>query len=408
MPKFKFTGMRDDGKRVENEIEAESIKEVKKLLRRQGIRPSRIIPPSALEIDLGQWMVDKGLSTAFGHKELMRFTRQLSILINAGVPIMECLEILYKQEKNLFFKKTIKGIAQQVESGKTLYDALSSAKGFSKLYCNLVRAGESAGILDSILNKLAEFMEKQDKLRKQVKGALTYPTIVVCIGVLVIWGLMTFVVPQFVGMLQETGQEIPAITQFVIDCSNFFRDYTLLMIPILIASFMVFINFIRTREGKFAWDRFLMKAPLFGELVIKANLGSFARTLATMLSAGVPIIDALDICIETLDNTQIAKDFQSVRKAVTEGKSITEPLLRIKYFPELVAQMIKVGESTGNLDQMLEKVAVVFEEEVENVVANLTKLIEPLILVVLGGAIAVVLIAMYLPIFMAAGGNTNE
>lgn len=407
MPKFKYTGMREDGKRIESEIEAETLKDAKKLLRRQGIRPSRVIPPSALELDLAQWMVDKGLSSAFGHKELMRFTRQLSILINAGVPIMECLEILFKQEKNLFFKKTIRGIANQVEGGKSLFDALSSAKGFSKLYCNLVRAGEAAGILDSILVKLADFMEKQDKLRKQVKGALTYPAIVVSIGLLVLWGLMTFVVPQFVGLLTESGQEIPAITQLVINISDFFRDYTLLMIPILVAAFMIFINFIRTKEGKFAWDRFLMKAPLFGELVIKANLGSFSRTLATMLSAGVPIIDALDICIETLDNQQIAKDFTIVRKSVIEGKSITEPLLRIKYFPELVAQMIKVGESTGNLDQMLEKVAAVFEEEVEDVVANLTKLIEPLILVVLGGMIAVVLVAMYLPIFMAAGGNTE-
>lgn len=407
MPKFKFTGMREDGRKIESEIEAESLKEVKKLLRRQGIRASRIIPPSALDIDLAQWMVDKGLSSAFGHKELMRFTRQLSILINAGVPIMECLEILFKQEKNLFFKKTIRGIANQVEGGKSLFDALVQAKGFSKLYCNLVRAGEAAGILDSILVKLADFMEKQDKLRKKVKGALTYPAIVVSIGILVLWGLMTFVVPQFVELLKESNQEIPMITQFVIGVSDFFRYYTLLLIPVIVAGFMIFINFIKTKEGKFAWDRFLMRAPLFGELVIKANLGSFSRTLATMLSAGVPIIDALDICIETLDNQQIAKDFTTVRKAVVEGKSITEPLQRIKYFPELVAQMIKVGESTGNLDQMLEKVASVFEEEVEEVVENLTKLIEPLILVVLGGMIAVVLIAMYLPIFLSAGGASE-
>lgn len=407
MGKFKYTGMREDGKKVESEIDAETLKDAKKMLRRQGIRASRITPPSPFEIDLSQWLVDRGLSSAFGQQELMRFTRQLSILINAGVPIMDCLEILFKQEKNLFFKKTIKGVASQVESGKTLYDALSAAKGFDKLYCNLVRAGEAAGILDSILVKLAEFMEKQDKLRKQVKGALTYPAIVVLVGILVLWGLMTFVVPQFVGLLTESGQEIPAVTKFVIAVSDFFRDYTLLMFPISVAGFMVFINFIRTKEGKFAWDRFMMKAPLFGELVIKANLGSFSRTLATMLTAGVPIIDALDICIETLDNQQIAKDFGIVRKAVTEGKSITEPLARIKYFPELVAQMIRVGESTGNLDQMLDKVATVFEEEVEEVVSNLTKLIEPVIIVVLGGMIAVVLVAMYLPIFMSAGGNTD-
>jgi type IV pilus assembly protein PilC len=406
MPKFKYAGLREDGKKVESEIDAESMKEAKKLLRRQGIRPTRVTPPSALELDLGQWLVDKGLATPFTAQDLTRFTRQLSILINAGVPIMECLEILYKQEKNLFFKKTIKGIATQVESGKSLYDALVAAK-FTRLYCNLVRAGEAAGILDTILVKLAEFMEKQEKLRKQVKGALTYPTIVVVIGLLVIWGLMTFVVPQFVGILLETGQEIPAITQFVINVSNFFRDYTLLLLPVIAAGLMVFVNFIRTREGKLAWDRFLMKAPLFGDLIIKANLGSFSRTLATMLTAGVPIIDALEICVETLDNQQIARDFLAVRKAVTEGKSITEPLQRIKYFPELVTQMIKVGESTGNLDNMLEKVSAVFDEEVENVVANLTKLIEPLILVVLGGMIAVVLVAMYLPIFLSAGGNTD-
>jgi type IV pilus assembly protein PilC len=405
MAKFKYSGIREDGKKVEGEIDGETLKEVKRLLRRQGVKPTRIIAPSALDIDLGQWMVDKGLAKPFGLQELMRFTRQLSILINAGVPIMECLEILYKQERNLFFKKTIKNVSSQVESGKSLYDALMGTKAFDKLYCNLVKAGEAAGILDSILNKLAEFLEKQDKLRKQVKGALTYPAIVVTIGILVLWGLMTYIVPQFVGMLQESNQEIPAVTQFVIDVSDFFRDYTLLMIPIIIAGLMLFVNFIRTREGKLAWDRFLMRAPLFGELVIKANLGSFTRTLSTMLSAGVPIIDALDICIETLDNQQIARDFQAVRKAVTEGKSITEPLMRIKYFPELVVQMIKVGESTGNLDSMLLKVANVFEEEVAEVVANLTKLIEPIIIVVLGGMIATVLVAMYLPIFMSAGGS---
>jgi type IV pilus assembly protein PilC len=408
MGKYKYFGIKDDGKKVEGEIDADSLKDAKKLLRRQGIRPSRMIAPSALDIDLGQWMVDKGLASPFGLADLMRFTRQLSILINAGVPIMECLEILYKQEKNLFFKKTIKNVALSVEGGKSLYEALLGTKSFDKLYCNLIKAGESAGILDTILNKLAEFLEKQDKLKKQVKGALTYPAIVVVIGVLVVWGLMTFVVPQFVDILKESGQEIPAVTQFVINISDFFRYYTMLMIPAAIGAGMVFVNFIRTKDGKLAWDRFLMKTPLFGELVIKANLGSFTRTLSTMLSAGVPIIDALDICIETLDNQQIAKDFTAVRKSVVEGKSITEPLGRIKYFPDLVVQMIKVGESTGNLDTMLMKVATVFEEEIEEVVANLTKLIEPLIIVVLGGMIALVLVAMYLPIFMSAGGGDDE
>lgn len=407
MPKYKYVGFTADGKKVENSVEAETVRDAKKILRRQNIRPTKVIEPSFFEADLGQFMVDKGLAKPFGRADLMRFTRQLSILINAGVPILECLEILYKQEQNPVLKRVLKNISLQVEEGKSLYDAMSGQQGFDKLYCALVRAGESAGILDSILVKLAEFLEKAEKLKKQVKSALTYPVIVVFVGIVVIFGLMTFVVPQFVGMLKESNQEIPWVTQVVIDTSNFFQNYTLLLIAGLVAAFMLFINFIKTKEGKQAWDRFTMRAPLFGGLVIKGNLGAFTRTLATMLAAGVPIIDSLEICIDTLDNTQIAKDLTKVRKAVIEGKSITEPLSRIHYFPPLVTQMIKVGESTGNIDQMLIKVADVFEEEVEDLVANLTKMIEPLILVVLGGIIGFVLIAMYLPIFMSAGGVTE-
>ena len=404
MPRYRYVGFTGEGKKVENSIEAETVKDAKRILRRQNIRPTKIIEPSFFEADLGMFLVEKGLARPFGRAELMRFTRQLAILINAGVPILECMEILHKQEQNMVLKRVVKNISMQVEEGKSLFDAMSQQQGFDKLYCALVKAGESAGILDSILNKLAEFLEKAEKLKKQVKSALTYPVIVVFVGILVIFGLMTFVVPQFVGILKESNQEIPWVTQTVIDVSNFFQNYTLLLIAGLVAGSMIFLNFIKTREGKHAWDRFTMKAPLFGMLVIKGNLGAFTRTLATMLTAGVPIIDSLEICIETLDNTQIAKDLTKVRKAVIEGKSITEPLARITYFPPLITQMIKVGESTGNLDQMLLKVADVFEEEVEELVSNLTKMIEPIILVVLGGIIGFVLIAMYLPIFMSAGG----
>jgi type IV pilus assembly protein PilC len=404
MPKFKYVGFTAEGKKVESAIEADTIRDAKKILRRQNIRPTKVIPPSFFEADLGQFLVDRGLARPFGRAELLRFTRQLSILINAGVPILECMEILHKQEQNPALKRVVRNIAIQIEEGRTLYDAMSPQPGFDKLYCALVKAGESAGILDSILVKLAEFLEKAEKLKKQVKSALTYPVIVVFVGIIVIFGLMTFVVPQFVSILQETNQEIPWVTQTVMDISAFFQNYTLLLIASMVAGTMLFLNFIKTREGKHAWDRFTMKAPLFGELIIKGNLGSFTRTLATMLSAGVPIIDSLEICIATLDNTQIAKDLTKVRQAVIQGKSITEPLSRITYFPPLVMQMMKVGESTGNLDQMLLKVADVFEDEVEELVGNLTKLIEPIILVVLGGIIGFVLIAMYLPIFMSAGG----
>ncbi len=405
MPKFKYIGFTAQGKKVESTVEAATERDAKKILRRQNIRTTKVTAPSFFEADLGQWMVDKGLSRPFGRAELMRFTRQLAILINAGVPILECMEILHKQELNPVLKRVIKNVSMQVEEGKSLFEALSQQQGFDKLYCNLVKAGEAAGILDSILNKLAEFLEKQEKLKKQVKSALTYPVIVLFVGFVVIFGLMTFVVPQFVGMLTESGQQIPWVTQTVIDISDFFRNYTLILIAVLVAGSMFFLNFIKTKEGKIQWDRFTMKVPLFGLLIIKGNLGAFTRTLATMLAAGVPIIDSLEICIETLDNTQIAKDLNKVRQGVIEGKSITEPLARIAYFPPLVTQMMKVGESTGNLDSMLVKVADVFQEEVEELVSNLTKLIEPFILVFLGGMIGFVLVAMYLPIFMSAGGG---
>lgn len=402
--KYKYEGVSAEGRKVQGEIEAKDERHAKRLLRRQGIRAKKMIAPNPLDIDLGMFLVEKGLVKPFGKDELNRFTRQLAILINAGVPIMDCLEILSKQEKNPSLKVTLRTVMEDVGSGKTLYEGLAAQKGFDKLYCSLVKAGEAAGILDIILNKLSEFMEKQEKIKKQIKSALTYPTIVLVIGVGVTWGLMVFVVPQFVGMLEESGQEIPAVTQFVINVSDFFQEYTVMMVPAGFVMFILFGNYIKTKDGKIAWDRFTMKAPVFGEIIIKGNLSSFSRTLATMLSAGVALIEALDICIETLDNTQIAKDFKGVKEAVMKGKSITEPLGRIKYFPPLVNQMVKVGESTGNLDEMLVKIADVFEEETEDAIKTMTSLIEPAILVGLGGVIGTVLIAMYLPIFMSAGG----
>jgi type IV pilus assembly protein PilC len=402
--KYKYIGVSADNRKVEGEIDAKDERHAKRLLRRQGIRVRKIIAPNPFDIDLGVWMVQKGLVKPFGKNELNRFTRQLSILINAGVPIMECLDILSKQEKNPSLKMCIKAIMEDVSSGKSLYDGMSNQNGFDKLYCSLVKAGEAAGILDTILVKLSEFMDKQEKMKKQIKGAMTYPTIVLFVGIAVTYGLMVFVVPQFVGMLTESGQEIPAVTQFVIDVSDFFQEYTMIMIPSAIVLFFLFTNFIKTKEGKISWDRATMKAPVFGNIIIKGNLSGFSRTLATMLSAGVALIEALEICIETIDNTVIAKDLRQVRDAVVKGKSITEPLGRIKYFPPLVNQMVKVGESTGNLDTMLIKVADVFEDETEEAIKTMTSLIEPAILIGLGGLIGTVLIAMYLPIFMSAGG----
>lgn len=404
MANYKWEGFTKEGKKTTGEIEADTEKQAKLFLRRQGIRPKKVIPPSVFEVDLGRLMVDKGILKPFKTEEIVKFTSQLSTLINAGVPILECLEILYKQQKNPILKSIIKKISEDVGGGKSLFEAMEGQKGFDRLYINLVKAGEAGGILDTILSKLAKHMENQQKIKSEVKGALMYPAIVTVVGIGVIIGLMIFVVPQFVGMLSDTGQQIPWVTQVVIDTSEFFQKYTLISAPIVIAFVIFMLSWIKTPEGKPVFDAFIMKVPLFGQLVIKGNLASFTRTLATMLTAGVSIIESLEICIQTLDNTVIAKDLEKVKKAVTEGKSITEPLSRITYFPDMVSQMIKVGESTGNLDEMLTKVSDVFEKELEVVIGTLTKMIEPLILVGLGGIIGFVLIAMYLPMFMSAGG----
>ncbi len=402
--KYKYEGVTNEGRKTRGEIFAKDTRHAKRLLRRQGIRAKKLIAPNPLDIDLGVWMVEKGLAKPFGNVELNRFTKQLSILINAGVPILESLEMLAKQEKNPSLRAVIRSIVELIGQGKSLHESMATQKGFSKLYISLVKAGEAAGILDSILNKLTEFMERQEEIKKRIKGAMTYPIIVLVIGIAVTFGLMVFVVPQFVGMLEESNQEIPAVTQFVIDVSDFFQEYLLLLILGMFAISTMFLNYIKTKTGKQQWDRNIIKWPLFGDIIIKGGLASLFRTLATMLGAGVPLLDSLDICIDTLDNTQIAKDMTAVKKAVVRGKSITEPLRRIRYFPPLVNQMVKVGESTGNLDEMLVKVADVFEQETNETIDAMTKMIEPIILVGLGGMIGTVLIAMYLPIFMAAGG----
>ncbi|MAW07474.1 MAG: pilus assembly protein PilC, partial [Halobacteriovoraceae bacterium] len=282
---------------------------------------------------------------------------------------------------------------------------LSKQQGFSKLYCNLVKAGEAGGILDTILIKLADHLDKAEKTKSQIKSAMTYPSIVLLVGIGVVWGLMRFVVPQFQTMLSDSGQETPWVTQVVIDISNFFQEYTFIMFICLVVFFICFKLFVNTPQGKESFDRFMMKLPVFGVIIIKGNLSSFSRTLATMLNSGVSLIDSLEICIDTIENTVIAKDIRNIREQVIRGKNISEPLIKIKYFPDMVSQMISVGESTGNLDQMLEKTATVFEEEMDEAIGGMTKLIEPFIIVFLGGAVAFVMIAMYLPIFMSAGGS---
>ena len=405
MGNWGWVGVDAKGRKQTGKIPASTKKEARRLLRARGIRPQTINPPSWLEFDIGEWMVEQGIARPFSQEELTYFTKQLATMINAGIPILQSLEILYKEEKSPSLRAVGKSIANLVAEGKTLAEAMSKQRGFSKLYCNLVKAGEAGGVLDEILNKLAEHMEKQQATKRQVKSAMMYPAIVTLVGIGVIYAMMLFVVPQFVDMLKQSNQEVPWITQFVIDLSEFLSNYTVVIVPSFGGAAVALKLFIGTPVGKELFDRFMMQVPLFGGIVIKGNLSNFSRILATMMSSGVSLVDALEICAETTDNNVIANDIMKIRKAVTEGRTLTDPLIKIKYFPNMVAQLVKVGEQTGNVDVMLTKVAKVFDEELAHLISGMTKLIEPLIIVVLGIAIAGILVAMYLPIFMSAGGS---
>ena len=280
MGKWNWEGFDKAGKSIAGVIEGSSEREVRRSLRDQQIRIKRLRAPSILEFDFGEWMVEHGLAKSFGAKELMVFTKQLSIMLNAGVPILQALEIIFNAEKHPMLKRTVKQIAIDIKEGQTLSDAMTKQKGFSKLYCSLVKSGEVGGILDKILLKLAEFMERNEKIKAQIKSALMYPAIVTVIGIVVVWGMMIFVVPQFISMLEGTGQEPPAITQFVIDTSNFFKNYTLIMLPAFaLIGFILLKTYIGTKEGKMQYDRLTMKAPIFADIIIKGNLATFCRTL---------------------------------------------------------------------------------------------------------------------------------
>lgn len=405
MAKWSWQGIDKDGKTSSGVVDAVNQKDARLTLRAKGIKLRKLDPPSILEFDITEWLVQQGLAKSFGSKELMLFTRQLSVMLDAGVPMMQSLEILFKSEKNPSLKASIRRIAADVKEGKTLHESMEKQEGFDRLYCNLVKAGESSGTLDSILDKLTKHMEKVEKLKTQVKSAMTYPAVVSCIGAGVIWLMMVFVVPQFVDMLEDTGQEPPTITKMIIGASDFFNSYTIILLPLFVLSLVFLKIYTRTQAGKSLYDRVIMNTLIFGEILVKGELASFCRTLATLLSAGVPLIDAFDICIETVANKVIVRDLKNMRMSVERGKNLAQSIIRIDYFPEMLGQMIKVGEQTGRLDSMLEKVSDILEEEVSTLVNTMTKLIEPLVIVILGGIVSFILVGMYLPIFMAAGGG---
>ena len=406
MGKWYWIGTDNDGKQARGELEAEGKKEARMILRKKGIKIQKLNAPSFLEFDFDEWLVTKGLARSFTHQELGLFTKQLAIMINAGIPLIQTFEILHKSTKSRSLRKIIRKISKDIESGETIAESLLKQKKFSTLYCNLIRAGESTGTLDIILNKLSDFLEKQAKLTRQIKSAMNYPIFVGIIGMVIVTGMMIFVVPLFTDMLASQEREIPFITQMIIDISDTLQKWIFVVVPAFVFLIFFMINYAKSDDGKPGYDRLIMKAPIFGNIIIKGNLSTFTMTMAITLASGVPLIEALDICINTVNNSSIKRDLKKVKVAVTGGKTLYSQVVKIPYFPEIIAQMIRVGEQTGALDSMLQKVADVLEDEVNILLTNMTKMIEPIVMVLLGGVIATVLVAMYLPILSSAGGGT--
>ena len=337
-------------------------------------------------------------------KDLVVFTRQFSTMIDAGLPLVQGLTILAEQSENPTFKAILKEITKDVEGGSTLAEAMKKhPKIFDSLFVNLVAAGEVGGILDTILRRLAMFIEKAEKLKSQIKGAMTYPIVVMAIAILVIGVILVFVIPVFEDMFKSFGSALPAPTQIVVNMSRFLKGnihWVLLALGALIYGFKRYRD---TTSGRKQTDALFLKMPIFGDLLKKTAVARFTRTLGTMISSGVPILDALEIVAKTAGNVVIEEIIYEVRGSIAEGQTIAEPLSENDIFPGMVIQMIAVGEATGALDSMLEKIADFYDEEVDAAVAALTSMLEPLLMVFLGGSIGGLVIAMYLPIFgMAA------
>jgi type IV pilus assembly protein PilC len=336
-------------------------------------------------------------------KDVVIFTRQLSTMIDAGLPLVQSLEILGNQQENATFKKMLTEVRMDVETGTTFADAMKKHdKAFDTLYCNMVDAGEVGGILDTILRRLAVFMEKNMALKKKVKGAMTYPVICLAISFIITAVILIFVVPVFSKMFAEFGHALPVPTQFVVDASKFAQQRWYVIIAIMIAASVVFKKIQATERGRFAIDRMLLNAPIMGTLLRRIAVAKFTRTLGTMIQSGVPILESLNVVARTAGNKIIEQAVIRVADSITEGRTIAEPLEETGVFPSMVVQMINVGESTGALDIMLEKIADFYDEEVDQAVENLTSAIEPVMMVFLGGLIGGLVIAMYLPIFQMA------
>jgi type IV pilus assembly protein PilC len=402
MPTFVWEGKTKTGEVRKGTVDAVSEDMVRLILKKQDIAATTVKKKAdLLKMDLSSLT---GFGGSVSTKDLVVFTRQFSTMINAGLPLVQCLDILATQADNPALKKILFQVKGDVEGGSTFADALKKhPKVFDELYCNLVAAGEVGGILDTIMNRLAGYIEKNQRLVKKVKSAMTYPLAVMVVAVLIIIGMLWKVIPMFEKMFRDFGGQLPAATQFVIDMSKGFQNNLFLIFAVLIGSVVGFIMFARSNAGIEIIDKTLIQMPVFGPLIRKVAVAKFTRTMSTMISSGVPILDGLLVVSRTAGNRVVERAVLHVREKISEGKSIAEPMMETKVFPPMVVQMIAVGEATGAMDTMMSKIADFYEEEVDSAVDNLTALIEPVIMVFLAVLVGGLVISMYLPIFSIAG-----
>ena len=397
MPIYKWEGKAAKGVIKKGEMEAPNEAAIRISLRQQNIMPTKISPKGK------EFKFSLPFKKKVKQRSIAIFTRQLATMIDAGLPLVQSLEILSSQQEDKVFKEIIRGIREDVEAGSTCAGSLKKHPvTFNELYTNLVVAGEEGGILDTILNRLCTYIEKAESLKKKVKSALVYPATIVGVAVIVVMILMLLVIPVFETMFKSAGQSLPLPTLITLGLSKLIQKYIFIIIPGLILCFYLFRKYYQTEKGKALFDMILLKLPVFGPLFQKIAVARFSRTLGTLVSSGVPILDGLNIVSKTAGNKTIETAIQNARASIREGETISEPLGRSGNFPPMVIQMISVGESTGALDSMLSKIADFYEEEVDVAVGNLTSLLEPLLMVFLGLVIGGVVISMYLPIFNMA------
>ena len=421
MARYKFTALDAKGKEVHGEIDADSQSMAVARIREKQYFPTKVeelaagggaaapakkggAKKGALQMEI---KMPKFLQGGVKAKQLTTFTRQMSTLVNAGLPLMRALRVLQRQEKNVALREAVVQMAESIESGSTFAEALAAhPKIFDRLFVNMVKAGEIGGVLDVVLARLAEFQEKAEKIKGKVKSAMTYPIVVLVMALSILMFLMTYIVPKFADIFGDLmgGKGMPMLTQFVMSASSVMVHRFPVVLIVIVVLVVVIKLLARTDKGRYGLDQFKLHAPVFGSLISKNSISRFTRTLGTLMSAGVPVLQALNIVKETVGNEVISKAVVTIHDAVKEGENMAPPIASSKVFPPMVVSMVEVGEETGALPDMLMKIADSYDDDVDNAVAAMTSIIEPLLIIFLAVVVGTIVIALFMPLVSIIGG----